>query len=46
MRPTAEIFAAAIAELERLSPDPLSIEQAIAYRDALMLAFRQADHCG
>jgi site-specific recombinase XerC len=39
MRPTAEIFAAAIAELERLPTDSLSIKQAVAYRDALMLAF-------
>jgi site-specific recombinase XerC len=39
MRPTAEIFAAAIAELERLPADGLSIKQTVAYRDALMLAF-------
>ncbi|KLK92654.1 hypothetical protein AA309_13275 [Microvirga vignae] len=39
MRPTAEIFAAAISELERLPAGSLSIEQAIAYRDVLMLAF-------
>jgi site-specific recombinase XerC len=38
MRPTAEIFAAAIAELERLPTDSLSLKQALAYRDALMLA--------
>ncbi|SCY92412.1 tyrosine-type recombinase/integrase [Microvirga guangxiensis] len=38
MRPTAEIFAAAIAELERIPADSLSIDQAVAYRDALMLA--------
>jgi integrase len=39
MRPTGEIFAAAIAELEHLPADCLSIKQAVAYRDALMLAF-------
>lgn len=38
MRPTAEIFAAAVAELERLPADSLSLKQALAYRDALMLA--------
>ncbi len=39
MRPTAEIFAAAVAELELLPADTLSLKQALAYRDALMLAF-------
>ncbi|MBQ0819610.1 tyrosine-type recombinase/integrase [Microvirga sp. HBU67558] len=38
MRPTAEIFAAAVAELERLPVGNLSLKQAVAYRDALMLA--------
>ena len=42
MRPTAEIFAAAVAELERIPADSLSIDQAVAYRDALMLAFLAA----
>lgn len=42
MRTTAEIFAAAIADLERLPADLLSINQAIAYRDALMLALLAA----
>jgi integrase len=42
MRPTAEIFAAAIVELERLPPDSLSLKQALAYRDALMLALLAA----
>ncbi|MBM1174709.1 tyrosine-type recombinase/integrase [Microvirga arabica] len=39
MRPTAEIFAAALAELERMPAADLSLKQALAYRDALMLAF-------
>jgi site-specific recombinase XerC len=38
MRPTEEIFAAAVGELERLPVDSLSLKQALAYRDALMLA--------
>lgn len=39
MRPTAEIFAAALTELEQLPQTDLSVKQALAYRDALMLAF-------
>jgi site-specific recombinase XerC len=38
MRPTSEIFAAAVAELERLPTDSLLHKQGLAYRDALMLA--------
>ena len=38
MRPTAEIVAAAVAELERLPNGRLSLKKALAYRDALMLA--------
>ena len=42
MRPTAEIFAAALTELGRL-PTPLAtVTEALAYRDALMLAFLAA----
>lgn len=42
MRPTGEIFAAAIAELERLPGLDLSLSEALAYRDALMLALLAA----
>jgi site-specific recombinase XerC len=42
MRPTAEIFDKALAELECLPATNLSIKQALAYRDALMLAFLAA----
>jgi integrase len=42
MRPTAEIYAAAVAELELLPASPLSLKQALAYRDALMLAILAA----
>jgi site-specific recombinase XerD len=38
MRPTAEIFAAALTELEQLPRTSLSLKQALTYRDALMLA--------
>jgi len=38
MRPTGEIFAAAISELEQLPISGLSLRHALAYRDALMLA--------
>ncbi|MFC4171421.1 tyrosine-type recombinase/integrase [Microvirga sp. GCM10011540] len=38
MRPTAEIFAAALTEMEQLPPSGLTLRQALAYRDALMLA--------
>jgi len=38
MRPTAEIFAAALTEMEQLPPSGLTLKQALAYRDALMLA--------
>lgn len=39
MRPTTEIVAAAIAELEQLPANGLTLKQALTYRDALMLAF-------
>ncbi len=42
MRPTAEIVAAAISELERLPEADLSVKEALAYRDALMLALLAA----
>jgi hypothetical protein len=42
MRPTAEIFTAAVAEMERLPATDLSVKQALAYRDALMLALLAA----
>ncbi len=42
MRPTAEIFAAALTELEQLPRSGLSTKQALAYRDALMLALLAA----
>lgn len=42
MRPTPEIFAAALAELEQLPRTALSMKQALAYRDALMLALLAA----
>jgi site-specific recombinase XerC len=42
MRPTAEIFAAASTELEQLPRTGLSVKQALAYRDALMLALLAA----
>jgi site-specific recombinase XerC len=42
MRPTTEIFAAAVAELERLPSGSPSLKQALAYRDALMLALLAA----
>ncbi|MGO4389498.1 hypothetical protein AB4Y85_18390 [Microvirga sp. 2YAF29] len=42
MRPTAEIFAAAVAELEHLPSGSLSLKQALTYRDALMLALLAA----
>jgi len=38
MRPTAEIVASAVTELERLPDGGLTLKQAVAYRDALMLA--------
>jgi integrase len=38
MRPTGEIFAAALAEMQRLPTSGLTLTQALAYRDALMLA--------
>ena len=42
MRPTAEIVAAALAELERLPAEALRSSRALAYRDALMLALLAA----
>lgn len=42
MRPTGEIFAAALTELERLPASSLTLKQALAYRDALMLALLAA----
>ncbi|TVR07177.1 MAG: site-specific integrase [Salinarimonadaceae bacterium] len=42
MRPTGEIFAAAIGELRRFPTNGLSLSQAVAYRNALMLAFLTA----
>ena len=42
MRPTTEIFAAALMELEQLPQARLSVKQALAYRDALMLALLAA----
>jgi site-specific recombinase XerC len=42
MRPTSEIFAAAIAELKQLPAADLTLKQALAYRDALMLALLAA----
>jgi integrase len=42
MRPTAEIFAAALAELEQLPRTGMSLKQALTYRDALMLAILAA----
>jgi len=39
MRPTTEIFRAAIRELKRLPAGSLSLVDALRYRDALMLAF-------
>jgi site-specific recombinase XerC len=42
MRPTAEIFAAALIELEQLPRTGLSVKQTLAYRDALMLALLAA----
>lgn len=42
MRPTTEIFAAAVAELERLPSGSLSLKEALAYRDSLMLALLAA----
>jgi integrase len=42
MRPTAEIVAAALAELGRLPEGPLSIKEALVFRDALMLALMAA----
>lgn len=42
MRPTTEIFAAALTELGQLPQTRLSLKQALAYRDALMLALLAA----
>lgn len=42
MRSTGEIFAAALAELEHLPTSDLPLKQALAYRDALMLALLAA----
>jgi site-specific recombinase XerD len=42
MRPTGEIVAAALAELELLPTSDLSVKAALAYRDALMLALLAA----